>query len=142
MTQLHRGSCLCGRVHFETRGKLRGIVYCHCSQCRKQSGHFYAATNVQDDSIDISGEENISWYEASEFARRGFCKNCGSVLFWKHKDLDYISVMAGSFDQPSGLQGESHIFVEDKGDYYRIDDDLPKYAKSGGGVVVAADGQD
>ena len=59
--------------------------------------------------------------------------------FWKHKDLDYISVMAGSFDRPSDLHGESHIFVDDKGDYYQIDDDLPKYAKSGGGVVVAGD---
>ncbi len=119
------------------RGKLRGVVYCHCSQCRKQSGHFYAATNVQDDSIDISGEEHVSWYEASDFAKRGFCKHCGSVLFWKHHELDYISVMAGAFDQPSGLHGESHIFVGDKGDYYEIDDGLPQYEKSGGSVVVA-----
>ncbi len=139
MNELHRGSCLCGKVRFETRGQLRGVVYCHCSQCRKQSGHFYAATNVQDDSIDISGAEHVSWYEASDFAKRGFCKHCGSVLFWKHHKLDYVSVMAGAFDQPSGLHGESHIFVGDKGDYYGIDDGLPQYEKSGGSVVVAGD---
>jgi hypothetical protein len=139
MVELHRGSCLCGKVRFETRGQLRGVVYCHCSQCRKQSGHFYAATNVQDDSISVSGQENISWYRASDFARRGFCNNCGSVLFWKHNELDYISVMAGAFDAPSGLRGESHIFVGDKGDYYEINDHLPQYEKSGGGVVVAKD---
>lgn len=137
MSEVHRGSCLCGKVRFETRGKLRGVIFCHCSQCRKQSGHHYAATNVQDDAITISGTENITWYAASDFARRGFCATCGSVLFWKHHDLDYISVMAGTFDQPSGLKGESHIFVADKGDYYAIDDGLPQYEKSGGGVVVA-----
>jgi hypothetical protein len=137
--ELHRGSCLCGKVHFETRGNLRGVVYCHCSQCRKQTGHYYAATNVQADAIDVFGEEHVTWYQASDFASRGFCKNCGSALFWKHKDVDHISVMAGAFDQPSALHGESHIFVADKGDYYEIHDDLPKYAKSGGGVVVAGD---
>jgi hypothetical protein len=137
MTQLHRGSCLCGNVRFETRGPLRGVVYCHCSQCRKQTGHHYAATNVQDDRIDISGEESIGWYEASNFAKRGFCRNCGSALFWKHNDLDYISVMAGAFDTPSDLQAESHIFVADKGDYYEITDGLPQYEKSSEDVVVA-----
>ncbi|QND53398.1 GFA family protein [Phyllobacterium sp. 628] len=139
MAELHSGSCLCGNISFKTRGKLRGIVYCHCSQCRKQSGHYYAATNVQNDDITILGEDNIKWYAASEYAARGFCKNCGSVMFWKHHDLDYISVMAGSFDQPSGLRGETHIFVGDKGDYYDIKDELPKYVASGGGIVVAGD---
>lgn len=137
MTQLHGGSCLCGKVHFETRGPLRGVVYCHCSQCRKQTGHHYAATNIQDDCITISGEENISWYRASDFARRGFCRLCGSALFWKRDSSDDISVMAGAFDTPTGLQAESHIFVADKGDYYEIADDLPRHATSGGGILVA-----
>ncbi|MGH7003190.1 MAG: GFA family protein [Alphaproteobacteria bacterium] len=137
MTEEHRGSCLCGQVRFETSGPLRGIVYCHCSQCRKQSGHHYAATNVQDDRIRISGEDNIAWYEASSFARRGFCRNCGSVLFWKHRELDYVSVMAGAFDAPTGLRGESHIFVGDKGDYYEIADDLPQYEQSSDSAIVA-----
>ncbi|MBZ9653334.1 GFA family protein [Phyllobacterium lublinensis] len=139
MSELHRGSCLCGKVRFETRGELRGVVYCHCSQCRKQTGHVVAATNVSDDRIHISGEDELNWYEASDFARRGFCKTCGSVLFWKHNTRDYISVMAGAFDLPTGLRGQSHIFVADKGDYYAIDDGLPQYEKSGGGVVVAGD---
>ena len=53
------GSCLCGAVRFKTRGDLRGVVYCHCSQCRKQSGHFYAATNVPDANIAIEGGDGI-----------------------------------------------------------------------------------
>ena len=38
--------------------------------------------------------------------------------------------MAGSFDNPSGLAGQAHIFVADKGDYYEIKDDLPRYEQS------------
>jgi len=114
-------------VRFETRGPLRGIIYCHCTQCRKQSGHHYAATNVADENIRMEGAENITWYKSSETARRGFCRICGSVLFWKHNELDYVSVMAGAFDQPSGLRGEKHIYTADKGDYYSIHDELPQY---------------
>ena len=59
------GSCLCGAVSFETRGALRGVVYCHCSQCRKQTGHYYAATNVADDDLAIEGSGELNWYAAS-----------------------------------------------------------------------------
>ena len=125
----HTGSCLCGAVHFDVSGALRGVVYCHCSQCRKQTGHYYAATNVADSDIKVAGEDRITWYAASPFAKRGFCSVCGSALFWKHNKSDEISVMAGAFDQPSGLKDEAHIFVADKGDYYDIADGLPQNQK-------------
>lgn len=130
MTITNTGSCLCGAVTFRTRGRLRGVVYCHCSQCRRQTGHFYAATNVADDHIEVTGAEMVAWYAASASARRGFCRNCGSALFWKHDELDHVSVLAGAFDQPTGLAGACHIFVADKGDYYEIEDDLPQFAQA------------
>jgi hypothetical protein len=131
------GSCLCGAVTFRTHGRLRGVVYCHCSQCRKQSGHFFAATNVADDCIEVTGADMITWYAASSKARRGFCRNCGSALFWKHNELDYVSVLAGAFNRPTGLEAVCHIYVEDKGDYYRIDDGLPQFAQSTPSIKVA-----
>ena len=118
MNQQHSGSCLCGVVRFRTAGPLRGVVYCHCGQCRRQTGHYVAATQVADADIVVDGVENLAWYSASPVARRGFCRTCGSLLFWKDESLDRISIMAGSFDKPSGLRGLSHIFVADKGDYY------------------------
>ncbi len=113
------------------------MIYCHCKQCRKQSGHFFAATNVTDDRILIEGASNITWYRGSDIARRGFCRICGSVLFWKHDELETISVMAGAFDTPSGLEADSHIFVADKGDYYEIDDGLPQFPQSTPSIKVA-----
>lgn len=127
----HTGRCLCGAVSFQTQGELRGVIYCHCSQCRRQTGHFYAATNVADDRLDVTGAENVSWFSASAQARRGFCRICGSALFWKPVDGDYTSIMAGLFDQPTGLEGKCHIFVADKGDYYELNDQLPKFPASG-----------
>ena len=127
--EIHTGSCLCGAVRFTTRGPLRGVIYCHCSQCRKQSGHYYAATNVPDRNIAVEGNDEVKWYRSSPDARRGFCRTCGSALFWKRDDSDYVSVLAGSFDRPSGLKGASHIFVAGKGDYYGIADDLPLHER-------------
>ena len=135
----HRGSCLCNAVRFTASGPLRGVVYCHCSQCRKQTGHFYAATNVMDDALTIEGSDKITWYAASPYAKRGFCSACGSALFWKHNAADEISVMAGAFEQPTGLQAEAHIFVNDKGDYYDIVDGLPQYERSTPDIKVADD---
>lgn len=126
----HSGACLCGAVRFRTRGPLRGVVYCHCSQCRKQTGHYYAATNVSDDRLAIDGEASLTWYAASPDALRGFCRVCGSALFWKRNGSDVTSVLAGAFDTPTGLAGAVHIFVADKGDYYGIDDDLPQFEGS------------
>lgn len=137
MESVHRGSCLCGAVGFRTRGPLRGVIYCHCSQCRKQTGHYVAATSAADANIDIEGSESLAWYAASEAAKRGFCRVCGSVLFWKHEGLDRISIMAGAFDRPSGLKAQSHIFVADKGDDYTIDDGLPRFEHSRPALEVA-----
>ncbi len=139
MSKTSKGSCLCGAVRFDVTGPLRGVVYCHCSQCRKQSGHYYAATNVADSDLTIEGSEKITWFNASPYARRGFCSVCGSVLFWKHNVSAETSVMAGAFDTPSGLRGEVHIFVADKGDYYDITDGLPQYVRSTPDIKVADD---
>lgn len=129
MSETHSGHCLCGAVRFRTSGKLREVIACHCSQCRRQTGHFYAATNVQDDGLSVEGADSVTWYRASETASRGFCRTCGSALFWKGDGSDYTSIMAGAFDQPTGLTIGVHIFCADKGDYYEITGDAPQYAQ-------------
>lgn len=138
MVEVKEGACLCEAVRFRTHGALRGVIYCHCSQCRRQTGHYYAATEVEDALLEIDGAENLTWYAASDFAKRGFCRVCGSALFWKRNDAAVISIMAGSFNQPSGLRGQAHIFVADKGDYYEIEDGLPQYARSKSSTLVGA----
>jgi hypothetical protein len=115
------------------------VVYCHCSQCRKQTGHFYAATNVTDTGLDVEGEDNITWFQSSDFARRGFCRTCGSALFWKRQGATYTSVMAGLFDEPTDLSAACHIFVADKGNYYEIADALPQFKRSTPPIKVAGD---
>ena len=124
---MHKGSCLCGAVGFVVKGGLKPPDACHCTQCRKQSGHFWASTDVSRDALTIHGAENISWFQSSEKIQRGFCCRCGSVLFWNPVDKDVVAVSMGAFDRPTGTNLEMHIFVADKGDYYEIKDGLPQH---------------
>ena len=119
-----KGSCLCGAVRFETPDTVNKNSSCHCTQCRKQSGHAWASADVAASDVTIEGE--VRWYESSDWARRGFCPICGSFLFWKVKDKDEIAFALGAIDGPTGLKLERHIFTADKGDYYEIADGLPQ----------------
>ncbi|MCA2405781.1 GFA family protein [Rhizobium leguminosarum bv. viciae 248] len=126
---MHKGSCLCGAVTFEIEGDLRAPDACHCSKCRKQSGHFFASTDVPRRQITIRGGEGVTWYQSSEKVRRGFCAVCGSSLFWDPTHHDWIAVAMGAFDGPTETKLKMHIYVADKGDYYDITDNLPQNAQ-------------
>ena len=121
-----KGSCECQGVVFELIGELRDVVFCHCSQCRKTSGHYWAATQVSKGNLNLIKATSLSWYDSSDKARRGFCSVCGSSMFYERKGIDKISVSAGSLEIPTSLDRMRHIYVTSKGDYYDISDDLPQ----------------
>jgi hypothetical protein len=123
-----RGSCLCGGVRYEITGPVRAVTVCHCSQCRKTSGHVVAATQVLVADLQLLEAGTLAWYQSSDTAERGFCGRCGGNLFWRQTGatVEVMSVMAGTLDVPTGLSIDRHIFVADKSDYYDILDGLPQ----------------
>ncbi|MEX0319532.1 MAG: GFA family protein [Ruegeria sp.] len=125
---MHTGSCLCGSVAFRIDGELSPPSACHCGQCRRQSGHVWSSTSTHENNLSFAASDTLGWFRASDIAKRGFCSNCGSFLFWKHNDEDTISISMGALNAPTGLTLARHIFVADKGDYYDITDDLPQEA--------------
>jgi hypothetical protein len=120
------GGCLCGGVRYQVRGPLRPIVACHCTQCRRMTGHFLAATAARSPDLVIEPSDALRWFRASPSAARGFCATCGSTLFWRADGRDYVSIAAGSIDGPTGLKVVQHIHTADKGDYYSLDDAIPR----------------
>ena len=123
---MHKGSCLCGAVRFEVAGELAPGDACHCGQCRRWSGHYWASTNVARDRLTIHGAEHLTWFQSSAKVRRGFCSTCGAALFWDAAGREKIAVAMGAFDAPTRTSIALHIFVADKGDYYDITDGLPQ----------------
>jgi hypothetical protein len=123
---MQTGSCLCGAVAFEIHGPMRPVLACHCTQCRKTSGHYWAATEVATPDLKIIRDDGLKWYRSSASARRGFCAHCGASLFWEREGEGQISIGAGTLNGATGLTMQKHIFVADKGDYYDIGDQLPQ----------------
>lgn len=120
------GRCNCGAVRFTAIGPFRPPKACHCKSCRRQSGHYLAATQIDRSGLAVVGEEMLSWFYATEQARRGFCRVCGVHLFWEQDGSDRVSICMGCLDEPTGLKLAGHIFVREKGDYYEISDGLPQ----------------
>lgn len=118
------GSCLCGAVTYTAHGAAGAPAACHCTQCRKQSGHVWASSYVPDGTLEIRGE--VRWYQSSQKAQRGFCPTCGSALFWNHEDDPFICFSTGSIDGPTGLTLRGHIHTKTKGDYYEINPNAPQ----------------
>ena len=116
------GRCLCGAVTFKGRWGDDPLRACHCSQCRRWSGHVWAATAARELTLDGP----VRWYPSSDKAERGFCPECGSSLFWRRTGSPEYEVAAGAIDAPTGLTLAGHIYVADKGDYYPIADGLPQ----------------
>lgn len=129
MAERHTGSCLCGAVRFTVEGLLGEVTACHCTRCRKASGHYEAGCEVAPDAVRIEGEAALCWHAATPKARRGFCGTCGSSLFFVPAHGGWFGISMGAFDGPTGARLARHIFTADKGDYYRITDGLPQNAQ-------------
>ena len=133
------GGCLCGSVRYEVRGPLRPVVDCHCTQCRRTSGHFAAFTAARPQDLILTGSQGLRCYQSSAPARRGFCGDCGSSLFWEPASGGQVSIAAGTLDLPTRLETAAHVFVEDSGDYYAICVDLPRRTDGNHGIAIPAD---
>jgi hypothetical protein len=83
-------------------------------------------TSAPSQNLVLVSSRSLSWFRSSATAERGFCNVCGSNLFWRPEGEGRTAITAGTLDAPTGIQLMEHIFVGDKGDYYSIDDDLPK----------------
>ena len=128
----HYGRCLCGAVTFKIKGELRQVLVCHCSQCRRSSGHQWAATAAPVEAIEIDCQNTLSWYRSSSKAKRGFCRRCGSSLFWQEDGSRSLSIAAGSLDVPTGLSTQEHIYFDDASDYYMVhpEEQIRKHSKT------------
>ena len=120
MVQVHSGSCLCGAVRYEVRGPLRDSIACHCSQCRKTSGHYWSATRAKTTDLHLLEDRGLRWFRSSSTAARGFCQHCGASLFWRPEGADTTSIGSGTLDQTTGMKTLCHIHVAGKGDYVEI----------------------
>ena len=120
----HTGRCLCGAVSFDAQGVEQDLHGCHCSMCRRWSGGPALAVSVE--SVTFKGGEHIQRYDSSEWAERGFCRRCGSNLFYRLKAQDHYILQLGAFDDQSGFRLVGEIFIDEKPPGYAFGGEHPR----------------
>lgn len=121
------GRCACGAVRFRVVGEPTDVVGCHCETCRRWSGYYWAATHVPRTALIVEAGDTLAWWASSRIAERGFCSRCGSSLFYRRHEADYLSIAPGALEGPTGLETTAHICTDEAGDYYTLDDVAAQY---------------
>jgi hypothetical protein len=127
------GGCLCGAVRYELSGRLSRASHCHCSMCRKHHGAAFGsyAAARRSEFRWLSGEDQIGRYEATPGVARGFCRRCGSTLFWDAvANAAHFGLALGTVDGDPGVRPSLHIFVGSKAPWFEITDDVPQHETS------------
>ena len=113
------GQCLCGAVKFRATPKAADVGVCHCSMCRRNSAGPFFAIDCGD-TLVFENEDTLGVYNSSEWAERGFCKECGSSILWRLKDRSINIVAVDLFDDLEGLRLDHEVYIDEKPDYYRF----------------------
>lgn len=112
-TSDRRGHCLCGEVRITAKNASTSVGACHCKMCRRWGGGPFMEIDCGSD-VEIDGEKNISVFNSSDWAERGFCRNCGTHLFYRLRESGQHMVPVGLFEDREGLVFESQVFIDEK----------------------------
>jgi hypothetical protein len=124
-TNIRTGGCLCSAVRYELETSSSEIDACHCDMCRRWAGGPWLST-IGDSRVRFSGEENMGRYRSSEWAERGFCKTCGSGIYYHLVNTDLYSLAAGTLDDQTGLNLTTEVFIDEKPDCYAFSNNTRK----------------
>ena len=114
------GSCLCGAVCITANNFNNKVGACHCRMCRKWGGGPFMEVDCGTD-VSFDGEDDITVYDSSDWAERGFCKKCGSHLFYRLKESKQHMIPVGLFDDQEPFVFESQVFIDKKPSFYSFE---------------------
>lgn len=111
------GHCLCGAVRVSIRVNRQNVAACHCRMCRTWGGGPLLALETVSEA-HIEGEENVTVYTSSDIAERGFCRRCGTHLFYRLKADSHYAIPAGLVDGGEAWTFDTQVFIDEKPDWY------------------------
>ena len=121
------GQCLCGAVSFDLRPEIKWVAHCHCSQCRRAHGAAFVTWVGVDDSLVNIDSQNLEWYQSSAQAQRGFCKQCGSTLFFRSENWPgELHIARANIIDELKQQPQLHAYFDSHVDWLCINDQIPK----------------
>ncbi|MBX3188915.1 MAG: GFA family protein [Labilithrix sp.] len=122
------GHCLCGAVGFTAEVVESSHHACHCGMCRRWTGGPFLTTTAR--GVVFDGTENLVRYASSTWAERGFCRICGSTLFYFLLPTGTHMLSVGAFDDPTPFRLTEEIFIDHKPDGYAFAGDHPRLTEA------------
>lgn len=115
----HTGRCLCGAVKLTAKIGHLSVGACHCSMCRKWGGGPLLAIDAVKE-IDFDGKDEITVFQSSQWAERGFCRRCGTHLFYRVKQNNHYIIPVGVLDDQTPWTFDGQIFIDEKPAFYHF----------------------
>lgn len=123
------GACLCGKLRFSAPLPTLWVAHCHCTLCQKNAGAaFVTWAGFNEKSVQIDdANQTLKWYSATENAFRGFCKACGSTLFFKSARWpNELHITVVNIEQALDRAPQVHVHWDTHQKWIALDDHLPR----------------
>ena len=108
------GGCQCGAIRFHSKQLRDNAHVCHCRMCQKAAGNLFAAL------VGVR-HEHLTWtrgtpaeFMSSDLAARGYCRDCGTPLYYRSVGGEHVSISIGAFDDPASIPLQFQLGLEGK----------------------------
>ena len=125
------GSCLCGKVSYDSQAAPQLAAHCHCVDCRKSSGTGHCTHVVAaEDAVRIEGD--LKFYErpadSGNIVSRGFCPDCGSAVASRNSGMPgMLFLRASSLDDPEVIRPAMSVYASRAASWDPVNPDLPSF---------------
>ncbi|GAA5214239.1 GFA family protein [Corallincola platygyrae] len=109
------GQCLCGAIAFEVKPPTKWSAHCHCHLCRQAHGAaFVTWFGVESQQVKLMHDDNmLHWYASSDAGERGFCRNCGSTIFFRSERWPgELHIVLANMCDPIDREVSAHVYFD------------------------------
>jgi len=124
----YSGSCLCGEVQFEYDGPSNWCAHCHCTLCQRAHGApLVTWVGVAEERFRLLHSDTLQWYHSSADSRRGFCRVCGSSLFFQSERWPgEIHLVRANIEGEIDVAPGGHAYWPSHATWFEFEDQLPR----------------
>ncbi|MBC5765845.1 GFA family protein [Ramlibacter albus] len=136
MGEKHLGGCICGAVRYQVTGDPVMGTVCHCRFCQKRLASAFAVlASFNEEAVEFQqGETQEVEHRSDEsgrWLRMRFCPKCGTtVSHTSQRRPGWVTIAAGTFDDPSWFAVTRHIWVRSKLPWVSIPEGAEAYEQA------------
>lgn len=109
---------MCGQVTYQATVGER-VSVCYCKMCQRWASGVFMGVETQEFAV-TGGKQSLGIVASSDWAERGFCRDCGSNLYYRATEAGYLSVAFGSLDDTSGLSPRIQFYTDKRPDGFQL----------------------